>query len=257
MTAFALWSTLLGIGESDCEEIHDGLLAQPFNAVTSFAYCIVGLVVIVLAWRWNRWRTRTIIYGLCLIATGLGSVVFHGPQWPGSRFLHDFPIVLVILLIALHDLSLIFPRLTKVPLVFAVVGAVLGVVAAFVPDGATVATAALALVAIGAEIVIYRRRLRDDSTGYRRGLSAAIVGVAAVAGGFYALGRTGSFACDADSDFQFHGLWHIVSAIAFGLWWWLALAERRRTGPGSPDGDRTASTVSPWPRPRRPRARTA
>ena len=245
MTPLAVWSAVLGIGESDCEEIHDGLLAQPFNAVTSFAYSVVGLVVIVLAWRWNRWRARTIIYGLCLVATGLGSVVFHGPQWPASRFLHDFPIVLVILLIALHDLSLIFPRISRIPLLFAVVGTLLGVVAAVFPDGATVATGMLALVAIGAEVVVYRRRLRDASTGYQRGLSAAIVGVAAVAGGFYALGRTGSFACDADSDFQFHGLWHIVSAIAFGLWWWLALAERRRTGPSSPNGHRAASTLSP------------
>ena len=109
------------------------------------------LVVIVLAWRWNRWRARTIIYGLCLVATGLGSVVFHGPQWPASRFLHDFPIVLAILLIALHDLSLIFPRFTRIPLAFAVVGTLLGAVAALFTEGATVATAVLAVVACGTE----------------------------------------------------------------------------------------------------------
>ena len=228
----ALWSFLTRIGESDCEEFHEGLLAQPVNALTSFAYSVVGVVVIVLALRWDRWRGRTIIYGLCLVGTGLGSVVFHGPQWEGSRFLHDFPIVLVILLIALHDLSLIVPRFDRVPRAFLLLGSLLTAVSALLPGAASVVTGVLAVAAVVAEIVVYRRHLRRGGTSRQRRLSAAIIGVAAVAGGFYLLGRTGSPACDADSELQFHGLWHVVSATAFGLWWWLALAERRpRTGP--------------------------
>jgi hypothetical protein len=236
----AFWSFLRRIGESDCEEFHGGLLAQPVNALTSFAYSVVGVVVIVLALRWDRWRGRTIIYGLCLVGTGLGSVVFHGPQWEGSRFLHDFPIVLVILLIALHDLSLIVPRFNRVPVAFVVVGALLTTVSALLPGAASIATGVLAICAVLAEIVVYRRHLRDGGTSRERRLLAAIVGLAAVAGGFYLLGRTGSPACDADSELQFHGLWHVVSAVAFGLWWWLALAERApRTGPTLTDDVRS------------------
>lgn len=224
------------IGESDCEELGDGFFAQPVNAVTSLSYTVVGVVVILFALRWDRWRTRSVLYGLCLVGTGLGSVLFHGPQPAGSRFLHDFPIVLVILLIALHDLSLIRTGFRRVPLAFLVVGGVTALLALVWPPAASIATALVAVCAIAAEIVVYRRRLRGDDAGRQRHLYAAIAGVAAVAAGAYLLGRTGSPVCDAASELQFHGLWHVVSSIAFGLWWWLALAERSpRTGPTLPD----------------------
>ena len=93
------------IGETDCETLGSGLLAQPVNALTSIAYCVVGVVVIVLALRRDRWRARTIIFGSCLIGAGIGSVLFHGPQPAGSRFFHDVPIVLIVLLMALHNLT--------------------------------------------------------------------------------------------------------------------------------------------------------
>lgn len=229
------WSALPSIGESDCEELHGGFLSQPVNALTSLAYCVVGVIVILLALRWDRWRVRTVIYGLCLVGTGAGSVLFHGPQPAGSKFLHDFPIVLVILLIALHDLSLIVPRFRRVPLAWAVIAAVAAGLALIWPDSASVATGLLAIVAIGAEIVVYRRHLRPGDANRQRRLYAAIVGIAAIAAGAYLLGRTDGPACDPDGVVQFHGLWHVISAAAFGLWWWLALAVRRpRTGPAFP-----------------------
>jgi hypothetical protein len=236
-SAVSAWSSiLLRIGESDCEEFHDGLFAQPVNASTSFAYSVVGLVVITLGVHWDRWRARTVIYGLCLVATGLGSVLFHGPQPAGSRFLHDFPIVLVILLIALHDLSLLSPRLRRVPQTFLAVGTGAALLAVVWPDSASIVTGIVAVVAVVAEVSVYRRGLRGADVGRQRRLYAAIVGVAGIAAGSWLLGRTDGPLCDPDGGLQFHGLWHAVSAIAFGLWWWLALAEQRpRTGPTLPE----------------------
>lgn len=236
MSPAAIPALLPLIGESDCEELGDGFLAQPVNAVTSLSYTAIGLAVILLALRGGRWRTRSVIYGLCLVGTGLGSVLFHGPQPAGSRFLHDFPIVLVILLIALHDLSLIRTGFRRVPVAFLVVGAVTALLALVWPIAAGIATALVAVCAIAAEVVVYRRRLRGSDVGRQRHLYASIVGVAAVAGGAYLLGRTGSPVCDADSELQFHGLWHLVSSIGFGLWWWLALTDRdTRSGRALPD----------------------
>ena len=60
--------------------------------------------------RWDRWRARTIVYGLCLVATGVGSVLFHGPQTTGSQLLHDLPILWAVLFIVVHDACVLLGR---------------------------------------------------------------------------------------------------------------------------------------------------
>ncbi len=61
-----------------------------------------------------------------------------------------------------------------------------------------------------------------------------IVGVALLAGVSWLLGRTDGPACDPDGLLQFHGVWHVVSALVFGLWWWLAMGSES----GAEDGRR-------------------
>jgi hypothetical protein len=60
----------------------------------------------------------------------------------------------------------------------------------------------------------------------------AILAVAAIGGASWVLGRTGSPACDPDSLFQFHGVWHVISSLAFGVWWWLAFGALARASAG-------------------------
>lgn len=79
------------IGGSDCEVIGNGLLAQPVNALTSAVYIATGLAV---WWRMpaeQRWRAGG-LYSLLLVLVGVGSVLYHGPQLPGSQQAHDLPI---------------------------------------------------------------------------------------------------------------------------------------------------------------------
>jgi hypothetical protein len=225
------------VGETDCENLGAGFLAQPVNALTSLAYCVVGVVVIVLAWRWQRWRARTVIFGACLIATGIGSVLFHGPQPSGSKFLHDVPIVLALLLMALHNLSLIVAPFRHVAATFGVVALAAGAISVVLPDAATVATGLFGVVTVVTEVIVYRRGLREGSAGRQRRLYIAIVGVTAVAASMWVLGRTDGPVCDPDSVLQLHGLWHLISAVAFGLWWWLALAERSPGGSAASPSD--------------------
>lgn len=219
----------LAIGETDCERLGSGFLAQPVNALTSLAYCVIGVAVIVLSARWTRWWPRSVIYGLCLIGTGLGSVLFHGPQPAGSRFLHDIPIVLALLLMALHDLDLVSSRFRRVPLAFVVITVLVGAAAALVPDLAAIATVVIGLAVVVLEVIVYRRGLRPSSRTRQGRLLGAIVAISAVAGAAYVLGRTDGPACDPESLLQPHGAWHVISAMAFGVWWWLALAERTRS----------------------------
>lgn len=78
-------------GHSDCERIVDGALAQPVLAVTSLAYVAAGLVV--LGWS-MRWRSPLAwAAAIVLVAVGVGSFAFHGPQPSWAKPAHDLPII--------------------------------------------------------------------------------------------------------------------------------------------------------------------
>jgi hypothetical protein len=218
------------IGESDCEELGDGLLVQPINALTSFAYVAVGVAIATVAARRVSRPLESYVYAVSVAAVGLGSVAFHGPQPTGSRVMHDLPILITAIFILCQDLGLLVPRFPRVLVAFcggAVAATALTLISV---DAGTVATG-IVLVAVGAaEIVIHRRGLRSDGEAGQPVLTWAIVGVALLAGASWLLGRTDSPACDPDGLLQFHGVWHVVSALIFGLWWWLAI------GSGTPGG---------------------
>lgn len=82
------------LGESDCEAVGAGLLAQPVGAVTSLAYLVAGVV---LAWLWRslpgKQRWSATLYAVLLALVGTGSVLYHGPQGSAASVLHDVPIV--------------------------------------------------------------------------------------------------------------------------------------------------------------------
>jgi hypothetical protein len=154
-----------GIGESDCETIRDGLLAQPINAVTSFAYVLAGIILWLRLPKQERWRTGG-LYALLLALVGAGSVVYHGPQTPGARIMHDAPIP--------------------------------------------------ALVALIVVVVLWRwRQGAPILPGISRWRLWTVLIVFVGAPVAYALGRTGSPVCEADSELQPHGLWHVLTAFGF------------------------------------------
>jgi hypothetical protein len=143
-------------GQSDCERIVGGALAQPVLAVTSLAYVVAGMAV--LCW---AIRLRAPLAGaaaVALMAVGAGSFAFHGPQPSWAGLAHDLPIYAA--------------------------GALL--VASFV-----------------------------QSRGRRwRSVWAPAVGVFALGLAAYAAGRSGSPLCRPDSLWQYHGVWHVLSAAA-------------------------------------------
>ncbi len=80
-------------GHSDCERIVSDVLAQPVLAITSLAYVAAGLAV--LSWAARVRAPLAGAAGLVLVAVGVGSFIFHGPQpsWAGPA--HDWPIIAV------------------------------------------------------------------------------------------------------------------------------------------------------------------
>lgn len=91
------------LGGADCERLRSGWLAQPANAVSSLAYVGVGV--------WLLWRARSpgshrgvlLAAGAAMVAVGLGSFAYHGPQPGWASAAHDASIVaLAVTLVSVH-----------------------------------------------------------------------------------------------------------------------------------------------------------
>ncbi|REK24568.1 MAG: hypothetical protein DWQ40_01510 [Actinobacteria bacterium] len=181
---------------SDCELITSTFLGQPVNTLTTIAFVAAGLIVA------RRPRLRWV--GIALIATGVGSFLFHGPMPPGSQWAHDVTLDWLLLIIA--GLGSPWERLTRLP-GFALIGLLLWAV----PGAADL----LAVVLTAAGVVIHLFWHRSPRT-----ITALLV-----LGGLAVFGRLGSTNgpfCDPESLLQPHGLWHLGAAVVVA-WWVLGI----------------------------------
>ncbi|BBY08159.1 hypothetical protein [Mycobacterium noviomagense] len=84
--------TAPAFGHSDCERVVVGAaLAQPVLAITSLAYIAAGVAV--LSWAARVRAPLAVAAGLALVAVGVGSFAYHGPQPSWAKPAHDWPIV--------------------------------------------------------------------------------------------------------------------------------------------------------------------
>ncbi len=200
------------IGESDCEFIGSGLLAQPVNAVSSLAYAVFGGVVLLgMSKAKGRERTYRFVFGILLIATGIGSVLFHGPQGPGSKFLHDVTFLLTLLFIAIMSISGLMRWTGRVGWVtFFAASALISVLLTAWPSSTNLLAGTAAVVLVASDVLGHRAGVMR-----MRWWAGAVVamGIAVL---MFVAGRTGSPLCDSASLFQGHSLWHVLSAGA--LW---------------------------------------
>lgn len=205
---------IVALGETDCERIGDGWLAQPVNALTSLVFSVVGFVVI--AWALGvQGIERRVRYGigLGLVASGIGSFLYHGPQTAGSQFLHDITFLATLALIGLANLraGLSWSERTMW-VVFGVALGAISVILLGLPEATNVFTGLSIVLIVGAHVVV-RRHGRVD----RGSLITAVLllGASLV---FFALGRSGGWLCDADSLWQGHGAWHVLAALALAAY---------------------------------------
>ena len=180
---------------ADCEAIGDGLLGQPVNAVTTFAFVAAGVWII------TRRPDRSWV-GAAVIATGLGSFLFHGPMPPGAEWAHDVTLAWLLLLVA--GTGTRWERATRIPGLL-----ILSAFFALVPAAADPIAVALAAVAVVG--------IRLDRSPHTWG-AFSLLAVAAIVG---RLGATGWPLCDPESLIQLHGVWHLAAAVSV-LWWALA-----------------------------------
>ena len=184
---------------ADCELIGPGILGQPVNSLTAFAFVIAGALIL------TRRPERGWI-GVAAIATGIGSFLFHGPMPPGAEWAHDVTLAWLLLVVAVDAR----PDRSR----WALIGlAVLGALFAAVPAVADPVAVVLAAIAIASV-------LRQDRSTVTVG-ALSLLTVSAVVG---RLGATGGPLCNPESVLQPHGLWHVSAAVAIA--WW-ALASNR------------------------------
>lgn len=205
-------SLLQAIGESDCEFLSSGFLAQPVNAISGVAYAVFGVVVFASIHRFSvAERSDRLVFGSLLVATGLGTVLFHGPQGAGSQFVHDVTFLSTLLFIAVANVCVLrsWTRRSKWTL-FSLASMVLAVLLLVWP-GVTNVLAALSVLAIVGSDVLAHRSGTLRMRWWRGAVLAMALGLV-----FYVAGRSGGLLCDSSSLLQGHALWHILSAAA--LW---------------------------------------
>jgi hypothetical protein len=193
---------------ADCELIGAGFLGQPINALTTLGFVVAGIIVIGSS-RDVRW------IGIGLIATGIGSFLFHGPMPPGDEWAHDATLAWLVTMVAAWGTR--WEGSSRLPSLL-VIGAVVAVVPV-IADPLAVALTLLALFSI----------LRFDRSPATLA-PLLLLGVVAVLG---RLGATGGPLCVPESLFQPHGVWHLGAASAV-VWWALGAAG----SPQSPLGNR-------------------
>jgi len=178
---------------ADCEAIGVGLFRQPVNSLTTLAFVVAGIVVII-----RRPDRRWV--GGALVATGVGSFMFHGPMPPGSEWAHDVTLAWLLLVVAAEGTRWAewsrIPGLLALSLLFWLLPAA--------GDPIAVALTILALISV----------LRAD----RSARTWAAVSLLAVSGALGRLGATGWPWCEPDSTLQLHGLWHLAAAAAVTIW---------------------------------------
>ena len=189
---------------ADCEAIGVGFLGQPINALTTLGFIVTGIIVIA-----RRGEMRWI--GIGLIATGIGSFLFHGPMPPGNEWAHDVTLAWLVTMVAGWETR--WERFSRLPALL-----VIGAIFAVVPVIADPFAAVMAVVAVVSIL------LRDRSAA----TVAPLLLLAAVAV-FGRLGATGGPLCDPESLFQPHAIWHLGAATAVA-WWGLARVGIGRQG---------------------------
>lgn len=178
---------------ADCESIGVGLLRQPVNSLTTLAFAVAGIVVMT-----RRPERRWV--GIALIATGVGSFLFHGPMPGGSEWAHDVSLSWLLLVVAADRSP--WERWSRIPGLLTI-GLFFGLFAA-AADPVAVALTVVAMISV----------LRTNRSA---GTWAAVVLLAA-GGGIGRLGATNWPWCDPDSMLQPHGLWHLAAAAAVTIW---------------------------------------
>jgi hypothetical protein len=211
------------LGAGDCEAWRDGRVGQPTNTVTSFAYVAAGLWLLARTRRvrpGDRWRAAA--YGSALAASGVGSVAYHGRGGAFAHWLHDVSLAALLAALPAEQLATVrgWGRTPALSL-WGLATLPAGIHLAIDPTASAPSTSVLVTAAALGEVDRGRRgsvpvpRSERAEARRRSGTSFAALGLAVAS---YVLGRTNAPTCDPRSRWQWHGVWHVLGAVAAAAW---------------------------------------
>jgi hypothetical protein len=199
----------------DCERIVSGFLGQPANTLSSLAFLVAAVWILILAFRGDRtMRTTLAVLAVAVSANAVGSFARHGPDPSWAQWAHDAAIMAVLLFVAVHALGhnrgwhpIVEVRAFTVGLV------AIGVGLAAIHGASDPFAGTLAAGAVVGEVATVSGDGRSAPRGstLARGVGLTAIAIGGVA---FLLGRTGSPLCRPDSLFQWHALWHVLVAVA-------------------------------------------
>jgi hypothetical protein len=198
-------------GVTFCEQYRAGFLGQPASAVTSVAFVVAGAGILVARARMATRISlgdRQVVYSVLVAGIGLGSFIQHGPHPDWQAYAHDVPLAAVLVFVAtdaicdlagreLSDVWWLVPSAAMVPVV------------AWGSTASTVAQAAMAVAAIGVNLVRIRWRPQ-----LRKPVITALMTAAAGVVISWLMDRT--WLGRPDIIMQGHAVWHLLAAAA--LW---------------------------------------
>lgn len=154
---------------------------------------VVGLVI-------TARRPERLWVGVALVATGIGSFLFHGPMPAGSQWAHD--VSLAWLLVVVPGVGTRWHEWVKLPgLIF---------LATFFALASGFADPVIVILTVISTVALLKR----DRSLATYGPLTLLVLIA----GLGRLGATGWPLCDPGSLLQPHAVWHVGSAAAV-MWW--------------------------------------
>lgn len=162
------------------------------------------------------------VYAVAVAANALGGFLYHGTTWYGSRWVHDLAILAVLGFIAAFGVARSLERPTAWTMrAYALVLMVSGVFLAAVPVSAYGLFGIVGAGAVGSELLEYRHELpalrREGITARRAARIGVAVALLLGATAFW-VGRGGAPLCNPDSAFQWHAVWHVLSALGMALY---------------------------------------
>jgi hypothetical protein len=204
----------------DCERLLESWVSQPVNAVSSLAFVLVGLRLLVM-FR-SRSGPRPILAGAfaaVLVLVGIGSFAFHGPGGVTADWVHDGSITaLLALIVALELRRRAGWSDSQVLIGWSVAAAGLVLVELLRPGVGDPLNAPLAVAAIVGVMAPQLGPGRVPQPDRRRQRVFAAVGVLALGAIVMLLSRTGAPLCFPDAVVQGHAIWHVLAALGIGIY---------------------------------------
>jgi glycerol-3-phosphate O-acyltransferase / dihydroxyacetone phosphate acyltransferase len=204
-----------------------GTVSQDVNAWSSLAYVAAGLAVAAV---WRHVRLATWALAGALAVEGVGSYLFHGHRSDAAQVLHDVALLALLGFIAGWQIGRLGAgssrgslgavcRADRAAVIGWGIGGVAGALSLAVPDAVNVTVVVLAAAVVVAELLARRAGLRGVW-----GPGGLVL--VALALGAYVLGRGDAPSCAPQAVWQWHGLWHVLTALVAVAWVGQAMGRR-------------------------------